>query len=315
MAIFTLQPIFQERLWGGQNLKALFAREIPAGKLIGESWELSDRPEAQTVLRENGQTLHDAWVADRKKIFGTAAPDSARFPILIKLLDAQDKLSLQVHPPAPLAPKFNGEPKTEMWYFLETAPAAEIYVGLKKGVDRKKFEQAIADKDVADCFHVLKTSPGEAMFLPSGRVHAIGAGNVILEIQQNSDTTFRVYDWDRVDASGKPRDLHVRESLECINFNDFEPTFAQPHANRVVACQYFSVNKMFFDEPNQSDQWQGDSRSFRFLFISQGRFKVNGKEYARGASLFVTAGPETLNVESLDIFGELISVTWPGSNF
>jgi mannose-6-phosphate isomerase len=313
MPVYNLKPIFQERIWGGQNLKSLFGREIPADKPIGESWELSDRPEAQTVLVENGKTLHDLWAdaANRKKIFGSAAPDSERFPILIKLLDAQDKLSLQVHPPAALAPKFKGEPKTEMWYFLETTPAAEIYVGLKKGVDRKKFEQAIADKSVADCFHVLKTSPGEAMFLPSGRVHAIGAGNVILEIQQNSDTTFRVYDWDRVDAKGQPRDLHISESLECINFNDFEPTFAQPHANRVVACQYFAVNKVFFDEPNQSDEWQTDGRSFHFLFVSQGKFKINGKEYPRGASLFVSAEPDTLTVESLENFGELVSVTWP----
>jgi mannose-6-phosphate isomerase len=312
MAVFTLQPIFQERIWGGQNLRTLFGRDLPAGRPIGESWELSDRPGAQTLLVESGKTLHELWAsADRREIFGSAAPDDQRFPILIKLLDARDKLSLQVHPPAALAPKFNGEPKTELWYFLETSPSAEIYVGLKKGVTRGKFERAIADQTVADCFHVLKTAPGEAMFLPSGRVHAIGAGNVILEIQQNSDTTFRVYDWDRVGADGRPRALHVSESLACINFHDFEPAFAQPHADRVVACPYFTVRRHWFDEPGQTGDLAVSGRGFYFLFVARGKFTVNGKEHGRGASLFVTAAPGTLALASLENLGELLTVTWP----
>ncbi|MDR2463238.1 MAG: class I mannose-6-phosphate isomerase [Verrucomicrobiales bacterium] len=312
MAIFTLQPIFQQRIWGGQNLKTLFGRDVPPDQPIGESWELVDRPEARTRLVESGQTLHELWAsADRAKFFGTAAPDTPQFPILIKLLDAQDKLSLQVHPPAALAPQCNGDPKTEMWYFLETSPSAKIYAGLKPGVTRPQFEHALASHTVADCFHVLKTAPGEAMFLPSGRVHAIGAGNVILEIQQNSDTTFRVYDWDRTGADGQPRALHVSESLACINFDDFAPQFAQPHADRIVTCQYFTVNRHRFDEPRQNGDLTISGRGFYFLFISQGAFTISGKEYARGTSLFITAEPGTLTVESRADRGELITVTWP----
>ena len=313
MSVLTLEPVYQERIWGGSSLKELFGRDLPPGRLIGEAWELCDRPEAQSRFSD-GRTLHDLWNSpERTKLFGTKSPDVSRFPILIKLLDAKDKLSLQVHPPAALAPKFNGEPKTEMWYFLETALHAEIYAGLKKGVDRTAFEQALSAKTVADCFHRLKTQPGETMFLPSGRVHAIGAGNVILEIQQNSDTTFRVYDWDRVDAkTGKERDLHVQESLECIDFHDFEPCFAQPHGNRIVSCNYFTVFRNFFDEKGQSEELTLDGSAFYFLFVSRGKFRVGDKEYARGSSLLVTADPDTLELESLEEFGELISVTWPG---
>ncbi len=313
MSVFSLQPVYQERIWGGSNLKELFDRELPPGKLIGEAWELCDRPEAQCRMAESGQTLHDLWTGpQRKTLFGTQSPDLERFPILIKLLDAQDKLSLQVHPPAALALKFKGEPKTEMWYFLETTPSAEIYAGFKKGVNRAAFERALADKTVADCFHHLKTSPGETMFLPSGRVHAIGAGNVILEIQQNSDTTFRVYDWDRVDAkTGKPRELHVRESLECIDFRDFEPQFTQPHGNRIVACPYFSVFRNFYDQKGQTEDLETDGSSFYYLFVSAGKFRIAEKEYGRGCSLLVTAEPGSLEMESLEDFGEVISVTWP----
>src|SRR5208282_2442170 len=131
---------------------------------------------------------------------------SRRFPLLVKILDAQEKLSLQVHPPAPLAAKLGGEPKTEMWYIAAAKPGAELYAGLKRGVTRRQFEQAIRDATVAECFHRLQVRAGDALFLPSGRVHALGAGLVVFEIQQNSDTTYRVFDWDRVGLDGKPRE-------------------------------------------------------------------------------------------------------------
>jgi mannose-6-phosphate isomerase len=143
--------------------------------------------------------------------------------LLVKIIDAQDKLSLQVHPPANIAAKLGGEPKTEMWYVAEAAPGAEIFVGLKHGVTRAEFERHIADGTVAECFHRIESKKDAALFLPSGRVHAIGGGNVIFEVQQNSDTTYRVYDWHRVGLDGKPRELHVAQSLASIDFNDFEP--------------------------------------------------------------------------------------------
>jgi mannose-6-phosphate isomerase len=148
--------------------------------------------------------------------------------LLIKILDASEKLSLQVHPPAAHAAALGGEPKTEAWYIAEAQPGAELYVGLRKGCSRAEFTRKLEDGTVADCFHRVAVRTGDTMFLPSGRVHAIGAGMVIFEIQQNSDTTYRVFDWNRLGLDGKPRDLHVRQSLESINFSDYEPPLVQP---------------------------------------------------------------------------------------
>jgi mannose-6-phosphate isomerase len=136
-------------------------------------------------------------------------------------------LSLQVHPPAAKAAELGGEPKTELWYIAEAEPGAELYVGLKRGVSRNEFDQKMKNGTVAECFHRVPVKAGDAMFLPSGRVHAIGSGLVIFEIQQNSDTTYRVFDWNRLGLDGKPRPLHQPESLASIDFNDFEPTLVQ----------------------------------------------------------------------------------------
>jgi mannose-6-phosphate isomerase len=291
MAIWEFEPLAQERIWGGRNLEERFGRVLPEGKKIGETWELVDRAEAQSVVRGGGESLHSYWdSADRKKIFGAKAPDTARFPILIKLLDAQEKLSLQVHPPASMAKELGGDPKTEMWFFLETQPGADIYAGLKRGVGRKEFESGLVEGKVADCFHRLVTEAGQAMFLPSGRVHAIGAGNVILEIQQNSDTTYRVYDWNRKDDSGKARALHVKEALASIQWEDHEPTFVQPRGERLLVCDYFKITRWWV-APGEVREVVPDAGSFRYLFVADGRIKeeASGEEWAKGAARFVTA--------------------------
>lgn len=229
----TFKPIFKERVWGARNLERLYRKKLPAAVPIGESWEISDRPGDVSVIANGslaGKDLH--WLVEnhRADLLGDAKLEAGRFPLLIKLLDAQEKLSLQVHPPASKAAELRGDPKTEMWYIADAIPNAELYVGLKRGVTRADFERRIADGSVAECFHRVPVRPGDAMFLPSGRVHAIGAGLVIFEIQQNSDTTYRVFDWNRVGLDGKPRDLHVPQSLASIDFNDFEPALVAGEA-------------------------------------------------------------------------------------
>lgn len=222
----TFRPIFKERVWGARNLERLYGKKLPAKVPIGESWEISDRPGDVSVIANGplaGKDLH--WLVEnhRADLLGDAKLEAGRFPLLIKLLDAQEKLSLQVHPPAAKAAELRGDPKTEMWFIADAIPNAELYVGLKRGVTRADFERRIGDGSVAECFHRAPVQAGDAMFLPSGRVHAIGAGLVIFEIQQNSDTTYRVFDWNRVGLDGKPRELHVPQSLASIDFNDFEP--------------------------------------------------------------------------------------------
>ena len=230
----VFHPLFKERVWGGRRLEELYHKALPRGVPIGESWEISDRPGDLSVIANGplaGKDLH--WLIERHgpEVLGTTPTANGRFPLLIKLLDAREKLSLQVHPPPSKAARLGGEPKTELWWIAEAEPGAELYVGLRHGVTREEFERRIRDGSVAECFHRTAVRGGDTMFLPSGRVHAIGAGLVIFEIQQNSDTTYRVFDWNRVGLDGKPRALHIAESLESIDFEDFEPApIRQPPA-------------------------------------------------------------------------------------
>lgn len=227
----TFHPIFKERVWGGRELERLYGKPLPPRAPIGESWEISDRPGNASVIANGplaGKDLRWLMETYRAELLGTARPASEnRFPLLCKILDARDKLSLQVHPPAGKAAELGGEPKTEMWFIADATLGAELFVGLKRGVTRAEFERKISDGRVEECFHRVPVSAGDTMFLPSGRVHAIGAGLVIFEIQQNSDTTYRVFDWHRTGLDGKPRELHVEQSLASIDFTDFEPDLAQ----------------------------------------------------------------------------------------
>lgn len=222
----TFNPIFMERVWGGRSLERLYRKKLPDRVPIGESWEITDRPEGVSVVSRgplSGRSLRALMEECPGDLLGPAPSQNGRFPLLIKILDARETLSVQVHPPASMAARLGGEPKTEMWYVADAEPGAELYAGLRKGVTRPEFERRIRDGTVAECLHRVPVRKGDVMFLPSGRVHAIGGGIVIFEIQQNSDTTYRVFDWNRVGLDGKPRQLHVQESLQCINFEDFEP--------------------------------------------------------------------------------------------
>ncbi len=312
MSFYTFKPIYQKRLWGGTNLNRLFQRYLPPNEKIGESWELVDRSEACSEV--HGATadllsLHDLWTQKREAVFGSAAPNTERFPILIKLLDCNDVLSVQVHPPASQAAALQGEPKTEMWYFLDTTEEAKIFVGLKKGVTRAQFEAAIGTPKLADCLFSRATRPGEAMFLPSGRVHAIGAGNVILEIQQNSDTTYRVDDWGRVEADGKPRELHVAQAKASIKYDDFEPYFAQPHGERVLVCEYFTVLRSFLF-PEETRTWFPDKRSFQYQFVSKGEITFDQRTFKAGEAFLVSADHPDYDLTPGSEGTELITVEW-----
>jgi mannose-6-phosphate isomerase len=249
----VFEPIFQERIWGGRKLGELFGKNIPAGKRIGESWEIVDRPEAQSIVRGGplaDRSLHDVWVNFREEVFGKVS-DTPRFPLLIKLLDARQKLSLQVHPAEEVAESLGGEAKTEFWYVVAAEPGAEIYVGLRRTMAREQFEQALRSGTVAECVHAIAVKEGDAMFLPSGRFHAIGAGNVLIEVQQNSDTTYRVFDWSRVDDTGQPRSLHIAEALQCIDFNDVAPRLIEPEGDVMVRHDLFVVEKWNLESPRE----------------------------------------------------------------
>jgi len=226
----VFEPLFMERVWGGRRLESLFGKRLPSAALIGESWEIVDRPEAQSVVYEGplrGATLHELWCKHREEIFGNvpngpSRTGVSRFPILAKLLDAQENLSLQVHPPREIAKKLGGESKSELWYVANAAPKARLYAGVKKGTTRETFTKALAQGNVEKHLHALELKTGDAIFLPSGRMHALGAGNVLVEIQENSDTTYRIYDWNRAKKRRAPREMHIAQAMQCVDFGDVE---------------------------------------------------------------------------------------------
>ena len=247
MEPITFKPLYMQRVWGGRELERVYGRALPHPHLpFGESWEIVDRENEQSVVDHGplvGKTLHELWTNQRGEIFGAGYEDHTRFPILIKVLDAREDLSIQVHPPAGRAAELGGEPKTEMWFIAGCDPGAKLHVGLKRGVTLTDFEQAIADGTVADCVHAIQPHPGDSIFIPSGRLHAIGAGLLIHEIQQNSDTTYRVFDWNRMGLDGKPRELHIEQSLASIDFDDYEPTMDKPDGDVLADCVYFRTER------------------------------------------------------------------------
>jgi mannose-6-phosphate isomerase len=248
------EPIFKERVWGGRRLEALYGKPLPPGVPIGESWEVSDRPGDESVVANGplaGKTLR--WLMERHggDVLGASrAAPGHRFPLLCKILDARDILSLQVHPPAHRAAELGGEPKTEMWYITDASPGAELYAGLVRGATRDAFETSLQTGDVAEMVHRIPVRAGDTMFLPAGRLHAIGGGLVLFEIQQNSDTTYRVFDWNRMGLDGKPRELHIAQSLASIDFSDVEPSLVDapftgtgtPDVRPLVRHPLFSVD-------------------------------------------------------------------------
>ena len=249
----TFEPIFVERIWGGRKLAELFGKSLPPKTHIGESWEIVDRPEAQSVVARGllkGKSLHEVWIHDRSSIFGDV-PDAPRFPLLFKLLDAHEKLSLQVHPPERWAEKLGGEPKTEFWYVVDADPDAELLLGFRKPIQRDQFERALRNGTAADYVHKVGVKSGDAVFLPAGRLHAVSAGNLLIEVQQNSDTTYRVFDWDRRNDKSKPRQLHIEQALQCIDFTDVAPKLIEPRDELLVRHKLFEIQKWNLDQPRE----------------------------------------------------------------
>ena len=292
MQPITFKPIYMERVWGGRELERVYHRHLPDPNVpIGESWEIVDREQEQSVVDEGplaGISLGELWANDRELIFGTGL-HQPRFPILIKILDAREDLSIQVHPPAHLAPSLDGEPKTEMWYIADCDPGAKLYVGLKNGVTRDAFENAISDGTVADQVHAITPKPGDSIFIASGRLHAIGAGFLIHEIQQNSDTTYRVFDWNRLGLDGKPRDLHVAESLASIDFLDFEPTMDAPVGDNLASCEFFRTDLKFLRQGQALTHPQPDQ--FFIVSVVEGELQsASGKKFEKGRFILVPRG-------------------------
>ncbi len=248
MDIYPLKfrPIFKERIWGGQALRTVFGKKLPAGAKIGESWELADLPDDKSKIVNGplaGETINTAIEKLGPAITGRS-DYKPPFPLLIKILDAQDILSVQVHPDLETCKRTSkGDPKTECWYIIDAADGAVIYKGLKRGVTKEQFAQSIKEGNCDRLLEKVHVKKGECHFLPAGTCHAIGPGLLIAEIQMPSDTTYRVFDWNRVDKAGKGRPLHIEDALESIHFDPSADNLSVASLGRLVDSEVFKVDK------------------------------------------------------------------------
>ncbi len=240
------KPIYKQRIWGGQKLREIFGKDIPPSEKIGESWELADLPDNKSEIA-NGQLAGQTIDSVIKKYLLEITGDesfSGPFPLLIKFLDAEDILSVQVHPdPQTCRRMGKGDPKTECWYIISAAEGAVIYKGLKEGVTKDKFSEAVKKGTAAELLKKIPVEAGQCHFLPAGTAHTIGAGLLIAEIQTPSDTTYRVFDFNRVDDKGKARPLHIEEALESINFEAAGENLPITTVGRLVDSEHFKMDK------------------------------------------------------------------------
>ncbi|MDO9528705.1 MAG: mannose-6-phosphate isomerase, class I [Syntrophales bacterium] len=294
-----LKPIFKEKPWGGRRLETLLGKNLPPDVPIGESWELTIRPEEKSIIANGplaGKTLLEAC-----ELYGISPVEDGRFPLLIKFIDAQDTLSVQVHPDdkyVSLHEDTEDSGKNEMWHILHAEPGASIILGLKEGVTRGKISKALEKKSLEGCLNKVPVKGGDTFFIPSGTVHAIGRGIVLAEIQQNSDITYRLYDWDRVDNKGNPRELHIEKALDVINFSSTDTkkieeiaTYEGENKKTVlVNCPYFAVELLEINE----EAVQNVPDNFSIFSILDGRLTI-GCSYdevnvKKGETVFLPAG-------------------------
>lgn len=256
----TFEPVFRDYIWGGRNLEALFGRRIPSG-IVAESWEISGHASSPTRVVAGmwrGRTLPEVLTALGTELVGSNSAETlarGRFPLLVKLLDANLDLSVQVHPDDDYARVHeDGElGKTEIWYVLHAQPGCELIYGLARGATRETLRAALEARTPQAQLHRVRISAGDCIFIPAGTVHALLAGAVVAEIQQNSDATYRVYDWGRVGADGRPRPLHTEKAMEVTNYDQVEPSVVEPvlldeapglRRERLVRCAQFSVERI-----------------------------------------------------------------------
>jgi len=297
-------------MWGGRRLESQFHKNLPLQKRIGESWEIVDRSEAQSVVAGGplpGKTLHELWTENRQEIFGNV-PDTSRFPLLIKILDAQEKLSLQVHPPENVAGRLGGEAKSEFWYVAAADPDAEVFLGFREPMTRDKFKEKLRGGTVIDHVHRIGVRAGDAVFLPAGRVHAIGPGNLIIEIQQNSDTTYRTFDWNRTDpATGMKRDLHIEQAIQCIDFEDVQPKLIESEDELLISNSLFEIQKWILDEAREA----ASPGQFAIVCCLTGNLSCADAKLAPGEFFLVPAYLKDRRLKPLAPHTSLLRVTIP----
>ena len=284
MTLYPLrfEPLLRRYIWGGRRFATSLQKPLPPGEDYAESWELVDRREVQSIVRFGalqGLTLHQLCVRYGSELLGSA-DTAAGFPLLFKFIDAQHDLSVQVHPDDKLAAAFDppDRGKTEAWVVLHAEPDSLLYAGLNPGVDRQRLEKEMRLGNIESCLHRFSPCVGDCFLIPAGVVHAIGAGLLVAEIQQASDTTFRLYDWNRLDAAGESRPLHVEQAFEAIDF-DAAPVVRQDSTTcsvvdgieSLICCDKFVLDRWCFEGRRELG---GDGR-FHILSVLAGQLTIS----------------------------------------
>jgi len=321
---FLFRPVYKPYPWGGDRFARLLGRALPPDP-CAESWEIADRPEGMSILTNGplaGRTLRDLVRELGPALLGDASR-AERFPLLVKLIDARERTSLQVHPDEEGARRVGGEAKAEFWYALEGTRDARVFAGLAPGINRAAFEVALAERRLEPALREIPIRAGEAVSIPGGRMHAIDAGCFLYEVQQSSDTTYRVYDWERRDGSGRLRPLHLAQALAVTRWDDPGPQILRPRPLRVeganVLWEIYQSAHFHIRRLTLSNRFElsTERRGFQILFVEQGRVIVSGGgskvELPAGTSCLLPAalGAYTLTAPAPERAALLI--TQPGS--
>ena len=309
MAIIKFEPLLIQKLWGGNKIISFKHLNITAEN-VGESWEISAVKGYESVVSEGpwkGRSLSELVLEMKQDLVGKENFErfGEEFPLLVKFIDARQDLSIQVHPTDEIARR-QGKPhgKTEMWYIMESAPGAKLYCGLEKQITSEEYKTMIQDDSICDALAQYEVKEGDVFFLPAGRIHSVGSGCFLAEIQQTSDLTYRIYDFKRRDKDGNYRELHTKEAAECINFkveNDYRTHYVERKNQGVmlVQCPYFSTAVYDLDEPMTLDYSELDS--FVILMFLKGEGSIVDNEGNKvgvktGDTLLIPATTETISV-------------------
>ncbi len=299
MQIYKMNPVFKEYLWGGSKLKEAYGKNSPY-EIMAESWEIASHKNGETTVcggKDNGLTIKELIQKYKEKLLGDRIYNESynKFPLLIKLIDARDNLSVQVHPNDEQAAKLEkGElGKTEMWYVMEAEKGAGLIYGFKKDITKEQFKTAIEDNTLMNYVNFVECQKGDCFFIPAGMLHAIGKGLLIAEIQQNSDTTYRVYDYDRRDANGNARELHIDKAVEVTNCSATDVNLKSPKSGILAQCKYFTTEKINLHGEHKIEV---SKDRFEILIICEGNVIANGTTYKNGDTLLVPAYIASVNM-------------------
>lgn len=317
---FLFESVYKDYIWGGHRIPEMFGRKI-SQNTCAESWEVADRPEGMSIIRNGpltGKSLHEVVEKFGFNLLGTKCDDVV-FPLLIKIIDAKQRLSVQVHPDNATAALHGGEAKTECWLTLAGNEGASVFAGLKPGTTAESFRKALDAEELEKLLCEVPAVEGEAIYIPGGRVHAIAEGCLLLEVQQNSNTTYRVYDWGRTGHDGKPRELHVEQAFQSINWNDTAPTPSRPVPMQskssnswfeLIKSPYFHLTRL---DLSDVENLPGTGETFRVIFVTKGVVEITGngitENIGPGTTCFLPAALDDCRITPTDDSSSLIAIT------